>query len=133
MTQTAVISDRENKIHDRIVLAKMLMKAFELWMVDNEGQLALLGLAAENRAALSRYRKGEPLGANRDLLERAGHLLAIHKNLRLLFPHDRDLAYQWMTTRNRALDYRTPVEVVREWGFTGLLMVRAYLDHARGG
>ncbi|MBE7562982.1 MULTISPECIES: MbcA/ParS/Xre antitoxin family protein [Acidithiobacillus] len=133
MTQTAVISDRENKIHDRIVLAKMLMKAFELWMVDNEGQLALLGLAAENRAALSRYRKGEPLGANRDLLERAGHLLAIHKNLRLLFPHDRDLAYQWMTTRNRAFDYRTPVEVVREWGFTGLLMVRAYLDHARGG
>ncbi|MBU2752809.1 DUF2384 domain-containing protein [Acidithiobacillus thiooxidans] len=132
MTQTAVISDRENKIHDRIVLAKMLMKAFELWMVDNEGQLALLGLAAENRAALSRYRKGEPLGANRDLLERAGHLLAIHKNLRLLFPHDRDLAYQWMTTRNRAFDYRTPVEVVREWGFTGLLMVRAYLDHARG-
>ncbi len=133
MTQTTVISDRENKIHDRIVLAKMLMKAFELWMVDNEGQLALLGLAAENRAALSRYRKGEPLGANRDLLERAGHLLAIHKNLRLLFPHDRDLAYQWMTTRNRAFDYRTPVEVVREWGFTGLLMVRAYLDHARGG
>lgn len=132
MTQTAVISDRENKIHDRIVLAKMLMKAFELWMVDNEGQLALLGLAAENRAALSRYRKGEPLGANRDLLERAGHLLAIHKNLRLLFPHDRDLAYRWMTTRNRAFDYRTPVEVVREWGFTGLLMVRAYLDHARG-
>lgn len=132
MTQTAVISDRENKIHDRIVLAKMLMKAFELWMVDNEGQLALLGLAAENRAALSRYRKGEPLGANRDLLERAGHLLAIHKNLRLLFPHDRDLAYQWMTTRNRAFDHRTPVEVVREWGFTGLLMVRAYLDHARG-
>ncbi|MBU2719762.1 DUF2384 domain-containing protein, partial [Acidithiobacillus ferridurans] len=54
------------------------------------------------------------------------------KNLRLLFPHDRDLAYQWMTTRNRAFDHRTPVEVVREWGFTGLLMVRAYLDHARG-
>ncbi|MBU2738758.1 MbcA/ParS/Xre antitoxin family protein [Acidithiobacillus concretivorus] len=133
MTQTAVISDRANKIHDRAALAKMLMKAFELWMVDSEGQLALLGLAAENRAALSRYRKGEPLGANRDLLERAGHLLAIHKNLRLLFPHDRDLAYQWMTTRNRAFDHRTPVEVVRDWGFTGLLMLRAYLDHARGG
>ena len=102
-------------------------------MVGNEDQLALLGLAADNRAALSRYRKGEPLGANRDLLERAGHLLAIHKNLRLLFPHDRDLAYRWMTTRNRAFDNRTPVEVVREWGFAGLLMVRAYLDRARGG
>ncbi|MBU2807916.1 DUF2384 domain-containing protein [Acidithiobacillus ferrooxidans F221] len=133
MTQAAVTTDKESKVHDRSVLAKMLMKVFDLWMVVNEDQLALLGLAADNRAALSRYRKGEPLGANRDLLERAGHLLAIHKNLRLLFPHDRDLAYQWMTTRNRAFDHRTPVEVVREWGFSGLLMVRAYLDRARGG
>ena len=80
----------------------------------------------------SRYRKGEPLGASRDLLERAGHVLAIHKNLRLIFPQDRDLAYAWMTRRNRAFDGRTPVEVIREWGFTGLLMVRAYLDRNRG-
>jgi hypothetical protein len=26
----------------------------------------------------------------------------------------------------------TPVEVVKEWGFAGLLMVRGYLDRARG-
>lgn len=108
------------------------MKAFDNWMLGNEDQLAVLGLSVENRAALSRYRKGDPLGTNRDLLERAGHLLAIHKNLRLLFPYDRDLAYQWMTTRNRAFDNRPPVDVIREWGFTGLLMVRSYLDRARG-
>ncbi|MBU2721282.1 hypothetical protein HF563_18370, partial [Acidithiobacillus ferridurans] len=77
MTQAAVTTDKESKVHDRSVLAKMLMKVFDLWMVVNEDQLAMLGLAADNRAALSRYRKGEPLGANRDLLERAGHLLAI--------------------------------------------------------
>jgi hypothetical protein len=81
---------------------------------------------------LGRYRKGEPLGASRDLQERAGHVLAIHKNLRLIFPQDRDLAYAWMTRRNRAFEGRTPVEVIREWGFTGLLMVRAYLDRNRG-
>ena len=123
---------RENQAQHRSVLAKMVMKAFELWKVTNEDQLALLGLALENRAALSRYRRGEPLAANRDLLERAGHLLAIHKNLRLLFPHDRDLAYRWMTTRTRAFGNQTPVEVICEWGFTGLLMVRSYLDRARG-
>lgn len=60
------------------------------------------------------------------------HLLAIHKNLRLLFPHNRALAYRWMTTRNRAFDNCTPTEVISERGFTGLLMVRAYLDRARG-
>lgn len=119
---------------DRSALARMVTRVFELWSLGSEDQLAMLGLSTSNRAALSRYRKGEPLAANRDLLERAGHLLAIHKNLRLIFPQDqdRDLAYAWMTRRNRAFDGRTPVEVVREWGFTGMLMVRAYLDRNRG-
>ena len=38
-----------------------------------------------------------------------------------------------MSTRNRAFDNLTPVEVVREWGFAGLLMVRTYLDRAARG
>jgi hypothetical protein len=37
-----------------------------------------------------------------------------------------------MSTRNKAFDNLTPVQVVRQWGFTGLLMVRSYLDRARG-
>lgn len=126
------IATRDHVEQDRSVLARMVTRAFELWGLGSEDQLAMLGLAIGNRAALSRYRKGEPLAASRDLLERAGHLLAIHKNLRLIFPQDRDLAYAWMTRRNRAFDGRTPVEVIREWGFTGLLMVRAYLDRNRG-
>jgi hypothetical protein len=117
---------------DRGALARMVTRAFEHWSLGSEDQLAMLGLSTGNRAALSRYRKGEPLAASRDLLERAGHLLAIHKNLRLIFPQDRDLAYAWMTRRNRAFDGLTPVEAIREWGFTGMLMVRAYLDRSRG-
>jgi hypothetical protein len=35
-----------------------------------------------------------------------------------------------MTTRNRAFENLTPLEVIRESGFAGLLMVRSYLDHA---
>jgi hypothetical protein len=52
--------------------------------------------------------------------------------LRLLFPQNPDLAYRWVTTRNRAFDNRTPVEVIKEQGFAGLLIVRGYLDRARG-
>lgn len=117
---------------DRGAIAKMLMKLFELWAVGTEDQLDMLGLARDNRAALTRYRKGAPIAASRDAMERAGHLLAIHKNLRLLFPHNRDLAYRWMSTRNKAFDGRTPIEAIREFGFAGLLMVRAYLDRMRG-
>ncbi len=117
---------------DRGALARMVMTLFDHWKLATEDQAALLGIAAGNRAALARYRKGEPIGTSRDQYERVGHLLGIHKNLRLLFPQNRDLAYRWMTTRNKAFDNRTPVEVIREWGFAGLLMVRGYLDRARG-
>lgn len=92
----------------------------------------MLGLAPDNRAALSRYRKGVPIAASRDMVERAGHLLGIHKNLRLLFPRNLDLAYAWMRSRNRAFEGRTPAQAICEFGFAGLLMVRAYLDRARG-
>ena len=88
--------------------------------------------APRRSTRLARYRKGEALAAHRDLLERVGILLGIHKSLRLLFPHNRDLAYAWMAQRNRAFDGMTPTEAIKQWGFSGLLMVRAYLDKARG-
>ena len=117
---------------DRGAVSKMLMQLFEHWAISTEDQLDMLGLARDNRAALARYRKGAPISTSRDANERAGHLLAIHKNLRLLFPHNRDLAYKWMSTRNRAFEGRTPVDVVKDYGFAGLLMVRSYLDRMRG-
>ncbi len=116
---------------DRGALAKMIMTLLDHWQLSTEDQAALLGLASSNRAALMRYRKGEAIGSSRDQYERVGHLLGIHKNLRLLFPHNRDLAYRWMSTRNQAFDNLTPTQVAKEWGFAGLLMVRAYLDRAR--
>jgi hypothetical protein len=117
---------------DRKAVAGMLMALFDHWDLTTEEQLDALGFSTKNRALLARYRRGESIAASRDTMERAGHLLGIHKNLRLLFPHNRELAYAWMKTRNRAFENRTPVEVIREFGFAGLLMVLAYLDRARG-
>ena len=116
---------------NRGALAKMVMTLLDHWKLSTEDQAALLGIAVSNRAALTRYRKGEAIGTSRDQFERVGHLLGIHKNLRLLFPQNRELAYRWMSTRNKAFDNLAPVEVVKEWGFAGLLMVRSYLDRAR--
>lgn len=117
---------------DRGAIAWMLMQLFEHWQLEAAEQLHSLGLSTNNRAALTRYRNGAPLSKNRDLLDRAGHLLGIHKNLRQMFPHDRNLAYAWIKTRNKAFENRSPIEVICEYGFAGLLMVRAYLDRARG-
>ena len=132
MSALPKFSDRVPAAQDRGALAKMVMTLLDHWKLPTEDQAALLGLAISNRAALNRYRKGEPIGTNRDQFERVGHLLGIHKNLRLLFPQNRDLVYRWMTTRNRAFENLTPLETIKEWGFAGLLMVRAYLDRARG-
>jgi hypothetical protein len=112
-------------------LAKMVMALFDHWKLSSEDRALLLGLAPGNRSALARYRQGARIGATRDQYERVGHLLAIHKSLRLLFPHNRDVAYNWMKQRNRAFNGMTPVETIGEYGFAGLLMVRAYLERAQ--
>lgn len=112
-------------------LAQMIMRLFEHWQLSTAEQAALLGLSADNRSTLSRYRKGDPLADSRDLLDRAGHLLGVHKSLRIQFPQDRDLAYRWMTMPNRRFGAR-PVDVVVQRGFEGLLAVRRYLDFERG-
>ncbi len=109
----------------RVALAGMVTRLFEHWQLSTAEQAALLGLSPDNRSTLARYRKGEPL------LDRAGHLLGIHKSLRILFPQDRDLAYRWMTTPNRLLGAR-PVDVAIDRGFEGLLALRRYLDFERG-
>jgi|SRR5215203_1550299 len=112
-------------------LAAMVTKLLEHWKLSTAEQSALLGLSTGSRSTLSRYREGEPLADSRDLLDRAGHLLGIHKSLRILFPYDRDLAYSWMTQFNRRLGAR-PVDLISERGFEGLLAVRRYLDFQRG-
>src|SRR5258706_15591223 len=120
---------RERKNRER--LARMVAALLEHWRLAPGDQAALLGLSAQSRSTLARYRRGEPLADSADLLARTGHLLGIHKALRILFPHDRDLAYRWVAAPNRRFDGRAPLEVMKA-GFEGLLAVRRYLDFERG-
>ena len=117
--------------HERAGLARLVTSLLDKWNLTTAEQAAMLGLSEDNRSTLARYRKGSPLADNRDLLERAGHLLGIHKSLRILFPHDRDLVYAWMSAHNRRMGCR-PVDLIRGHGFEGLLAIRRYLDHQRG-
>jgi hypothetical protein len=115
----------------RADLARMVVRLLDLWKLGAADQAQLLGLSAQSRSTLARYRRGEPFADNADLLARAGHLLGIHKALRILFPHDRDLAYRWVSAPNRRFGERAPLEVMKQ-GFEGLLAVRRYLDFERG-
>jgi hypothetical protein len=108
----------------------MVMQALDHWGLETDEALAMLGHAPGDVDALLHYRGGEPLPDERDALDRAGHILGIHKDLRLLFPHERDKAYRWMKSHNRAFGGCTPVEVVSRDGLPGLLLLRSYLDRA---
>lgn len=117
---------------ERVILARAATRLFELWGLSAADQLMLLGLNESNRIALQRYAKGEALASNRDLLERVGHLLGIHKALKLLYPRNPELVSGWMSSPNTKFDGATPIEIVRRFGFAGLLMVRGTLDLMRG-
>jgi hypothetical protein len=117
---------------ERVVLARAVIRLFDLWQLSAADQLMLLGLNESNRIALQRYAKGEALAANRDLLERVGHLLGIHKALKLLYPHNPEIATGWMSSPNTVFEGAAPIDIARRFGFAGLLMVRGTLDRMRG-
>ena len=112
-------------------LARMVIALLDHWKLSPVDQAVLLGLSPQSRSTVARYRRGEPLADSMDLLARAGHLLGIHKALRILFPHDRDLAYRWVSAPNARFG-ATPLEIMKRHGYEGILAVRRYLDFERG-
>jgi hypothetical protein len=113
-------------------LARMVAELLERWKLSAVEQAVLLGLSANSRSTLARYRRGEPLADSPDLLARAGHLLGIHKALRIVFPHDLELAYRWVGTPNRRFGGEPPLALMKRHGYEGILAVRRYLDFERG-
>lgn len=123
-TQSAVAQDRKT----RAAYAKMVTRLFTHWQLADDDQLTLLGLYKDSRATLESYRNGKPLANSRDLQERVAYLFDIHAQLRVIFPHNRNLAYGWMTARVADFTNRTPIEVVKQHGLVGLNMLHTYLN-----
>ena len=111
-------------------LAKMVTKLFDHWQIAPVAQCLLLGMSSGGRMTLNRYRRGFPLGNSIDLLARVGHLISIHKTLRIMFPQNRDLAYRWVSSPSARFAGRPPLEIMCE-GYEGLMAIRRYLDFER--
>ena len=113
-------------------LARMVIRLFALWNLPTADQLELLGLSRTSRAQLSKYRKGGALPSSRDMLDRIGWLLSIHKSLRLLYPRNENIRYSWVKRRNQVLDDQRPLDIMKFQGLIGIARVARYLDFLRG-
>jgi hypothetical protein len=113
-------------------LARMVTRLFELWHLPAADQLELLGLSRTSRAQISKYRKGGALPSSRDMLDRIGWLLSIHKSLRLLYPRNESIRSTWIKRRNRILDNQRPLDIMKYQGLIGIARVARYLDFLRG-
>ncbi len=113
-------------------LARMVTRLFELWNLPTADQLDLLGLSRTSRAQLSKYRNGGAVPSSRDMLDRIGWLLSIHKSLRLLYPRNEHIRYTWVQRRNRILDDQRPLDIMKNQGLIGVARVARYLDFLRG-
>jgi len=113
-------------------LARMVTRLFELWELPSADQLELLGLSRTSRAQLSKYRKGGALPSSRDMLDRIGWLLSIHKSLRLLYPQNENIRYTWVKRRNQILDNQRPLDIMKHQGLIGIARIARYLDFIRG-
>jgi hypothetical protein len=94
----------------------MVMKLFTLWQISAADQAILLN---SSLSTLRRYRKGGCYVDDKDMIERAGYLLSIHKYLRSLYPYNKDIVYCWVSAQNQAIDGQTPLEVMKK-GVMGL-------------
>jgi hypothetical protein len=113
-------------------LARLVTRLFELWDLPAADQLELLGLSRTSRAQISRYRKGGALPSSRDMLDRIGWLLSIHKSLRLLYPRNESIRYTWVKRRNQILGDQRPLDIMKYQGLIGIARVARYLDFLRG-
>ena len=113
-------------------LARLVTRLFELWDLPAADQLELLGLSRTSRAQISRYRKGGALPSSRDMLDRIGWLLSIHKSLRLLYPRNESIRYTWVKRRNQILGDERPLDIMKYQGLIGIARVARYLDFLRG-
>ena len=107
---------------ERVNLAKMCVRLLELWRLERRQQAVMLGLSPRTRSTLRNYANGTPLPDQRDILDRAGHLMGIIKSLEILFPDNPELIEAWATTPDRALGGLTPYQVVEQEGLAGVTM-----------
>lgn len=94
-------------------LGKSFWRMAELYQFTQSEQADLLGIKY-NRQRLSSLQNAKKIPLDTDKFFRVGQLLGIHKSLRLLFPHNREIVYSWMKTKREIFGGYSAVEFITQ-------------------
>ncbi|SCZ64153.1 DUF2384 domain-containing protein [Thiohalomonas denitrificans] len=106
-------------------LAAVVVALLLRWGLSPDKQAELLDVTD-----IGPFRDGGPLPDDPDVLERAGHLVAIERALQWLYPDDRVMRDHWISFRNEELGGLSPLAVMLR-DHKGFETVRALLDSRR--
>ncbi len=108
----------------------------DLWGLTEEERLLVLGLPSRSTyyGWVKAAREGSALTLPADTLLRISAVLGIHKALRILFATDAE-ALRWLRDPHAAMPFggQPPIALLRGGTQDGLMLVRRFLDAARGG
>ena len=116
-----------------LVLGRAFWNLVRLYNFDRSEQALLLGIK-NTRSRLNDLEKEDRIPVENDVFFRVGTLLGIHKNLRLLFPYNRDLVYKWMKTEQPLLNNQIPIDYIKAepiHSMARLFSIRRLLDQVR--
>ena len=131
MTSLAVL-ESSHDLDDQVLKrnTRNAIALFQHWGLKNDEECNLFG--GISPAQLAKFKKGTAFISGRDTIERVGNLLGIHKNLRILYPYNREVVYQWIKGRNLKLHNLSPLDIMLEYGYIGIAQIRRFTDHIRG-
>lgn len=128
-------ADSKVPMHEEIlrVLGKAFWNIVEHYGLVQREQALLLGIK-ENPQRLNALKKDRLIPDDPDNILRVGHLVGIHKNLRVLFPQNRDVAYAWLKTKRNLFQGQSAMDYIAEDPMNSLprlCTVRRLLDQLR--
>ncbi|HYX37592.1 MAG TPA: antitoxin Xre/MbcA/ParS toxin-binding domain-containing protein [Oligoflexus sp.] len=133
MPQTPVETKRPSPEQLQKVLGTAFWNIAEHYGFTQKDIALILGIK-ENRQRLAALKKELVIPEDPDKLLRVSHLVGIHKNLRILFPHNREVVYAWLKTPRELFQGRSALEFIAEdpmQSMTRLFTVRRLLDQLR--
>lgn len=109
----------------RLALAVTVLALFASWQLHEVNQAALLGIKD-----VKSLHAGAPLPEDTEVLERAGHLLAIGRALRKAFPKQLSQRTQWISSPHEKLFGATPLQYMLAGDVETIRQIRELAEHA---